>query len=237
MSLNRVWLPSPNYSSRSGATVKLIVLHTAEGARTYQDLGAFFQNKSVEASSHVGIDDTPGTIGEYVKRDDKAWTCANYNGVSVNVELCGFADWSTDTWKNQHHQMLENCAQWIAEEAAHYGIPITALSPGEAQGGMRGVCQHKDLGAAGGGHHDCGPGFPMNYVLDLARGTAPKPEPEPTPEDKMIATATNKDGRVLVFVEKDDGRVFRAYQKDDGSWGMTEDGKKILWQAMGNPGK
>jgi hypothetical protein len=31
------------------------------------------------------------------------------------------------------------------------------------------VCQHSDLGAAGGGHHDCGPGYPFDRVLAMAR--------------------------------------------------------------------
>jgi hypothetical protein len=66
--------------------------------------------------------------------------------------------------------MLENTARWIAEEAAYFGIPITKLSPAAAQGDGRGVCQHDDLGAWGGGHWDCGGGFPIDQVLDLARG-------------------------------------------------------------------
>ena len=74
MTLNRVAIPSPNYSSRGGTAVRLIVLHTAEGALTYQSLGNFFANPSSGVSSHAGIDDTPGTIGVYVKRGDKAWT-------------------------------------------------------------------------------------------------------------------------------------------------------------------
>ena len=48
MSLKRVWMASPNYSGRGGAAVRLIVLHTSEGAQTYQSLGSYFQG-SVEA--------------------------------------------------------------------------------------------------------------------------------------------------------------------------------------------
>jgi hypothetical protein len=178
MSIRRVWIPSPHFSSRAGATVRLIVLHTAEGAHTIESLGAFFQG-NVEASSHVGADDKPGLLGEYVHRTDKAWAVVDFNPVSVNLELCGFASWSTDEWRNQHGQMLKNCAAWIAEEAAHYKIPIRALTATEAQDGGRGVCQHKDLGVRGGGHHDCGPGFPMSYVLQLARDAGKPPAAKP----------------------------------------------------------
>ena len=224
MSLNRVWIPSPNYSNRGGSGVRLIVLHTAEGALTIESLGSFFQG-NVQASSHVGADDKPNTVGEYVKREYKAWTQSSYNSVSVSMELCAFSDWSLDEW-HRHPNMLENCALWIAEEAAHYDIPIEALTPSEAQGSGRGVCQHKDLGAAGGGHHDCGPNFPMQEVLTMARGRSPAP---PTPEDYVsIAAAQNEQGVLHLFVEAKDGDIFYTYQpKGKNSWNGGESGKRI----------
>lgn len=175
MSLRRLWIPSPNFSSRGGAGVRLIVLHTAEGARTIQSLGSFFSSPSVQASSHCGADDTPNTVGEYVHRTDKAWTVAEYNPVSVNLELCAFASWSRAEWM-KHPHMLENCAHWIAEEAAAFKLPIVKLSAAQAQGSGKGVCQHRDLGAAGGGHHDCGDGFPIDHVLELAKGSTSRPD-------------------------------------------------------------
>src|SRR5215467_2108526 len=133
MTLLRVPIPSPNYSSRGGAGVRLIVLHTAEGATTYQNLGSYFQNPANQVSSHVGIDDTPNTVGQYVQRGNKAWTSANANPVAVQAELCAFAAWTSSQW-NQHENMLRNTAAWIAEEAATFNIPIVALSDGAAQG-------------------------------------------------------------------------------------------------------
>jgi hypothetical protein len=149
--------------------VRLIVLHTAEGARTYQELGNFFSNPASGVSSQVGIDDTPNVVGEYVRRDYKSWCAASYNPVATQAELCAFAAWSPEEWQ-LHPHMLANTAAWVAEEAQHFGIPIVALSAGEAQGGAAGVCQHNDLGAGGGGHWDCGPAFPLGQVLDMARG-------------------------------------------------------------------
>ena len=166
--LTRKAIPSPNYSGRGGASVRLIVLHTAEGALTIEALGNYFANPGVDASSHVGVDDKAGVIGEYVQRASKAWTQANANPVAVSAELCAFANWSAAEW-NQHPQMLENTARWIAEEAAALQIPIVKLSPSQAQGSGRGVCQHVDLGSWGGGHYDCGGSFPIDSVLDRAK--------------------------------------------------------------------
>jgi hypothetical protein len=169
--LTRKAMPSPNYSSRSGAKVRLIVLHTAEGSTTIESLGNFFASTSANASSHTGIDDKLGIVGEYVKRSNKAWTAANANPVAVQTELCAFAKWTTSQW-DDHPNMLENCARWIAEEAAEFDIPITKLSASQAQGSGRGVCQHNDLGSWGGGHWDCGSGFPMGDVLSRAKELA-----------------------------------------------------------------
>ena len=167
MTLRRVWIPSPNYSSRGGTAVRLVVVHTAEGARTYPDLGAFFANPASGVSSQTGIDDTPGTVGEYVRRDMKPWTQANANPYCTATELCAFADWDNAEWQ-RHPNMLANCAAWIAEECAAFNIPIRKLSAAQAQGGQAGVCGHVDLGAAGGGHWDPGPSFPWEQVIDMA---------------------------------------------------------------------
>jgi hypothetical protein len=178
VALKRPWIPSPNHSDRGGTGVRLVVVHTAEGAQTGQDLGRYFQNPSAQVSSHVGIDDTPNTAWEYVKRGSSAWTQASANPYSVAVELCAFAEWSPATWDN-HPAMLANCAAWIAEECAHFGIPIVKLTASQAQGGGRGVCGHVDLGASGGGHWDPGPGFPFGRVLEMAKGGASTPAPAP----------------------------------------------------------
>ena len=53
------------------------------------------------------------------------------------------SDWS------KHQTMIKNTAAWVAEEAAHFGIPIVKLTAGQAQGGSAGVCQHADLGSGG----------------------------------------------------------------------------------------
>jgi hypothetical protein len=171
VSLARRWIPSPNYSSRGGAGVRLIVVHTAEGATTIESLGSFFANPSSEVSSHVGVDDKAGTVGEYVKRGSKAWTASNANPVAVQAELCAFAAWSPAEW-DRHPNMLENLARWIAEESKATGVPITKLTPSQAQGSGRGVCRHSDLGSWGGNHSDPGSGFPMDDVLAEARAWA-----------------------------------------------------------------
>jgi len=128
MTLKRDWIPSPNYSSRGGSGVRLVIVHTAEGALTYEALGSFFGSSSSGVSSHTGIDDTPGRIGEYVKPGSKAWTAGDANPYSMNTELCGFAAWQPEDWE-RHPVMLDNCARWIAEECKRHGIQSENCRP------------------------------------------------------------------------------------------------------------
>ena len=199
MALKRVAIPSPNYSSRGGATVTTIVLHTAEGATTYQSLGSFFQNPASGVSSHVGIDDTPNTVGEYVPRSGNAWTAAGANQWSVQAELCAFASWTPDVWA-AHPEMLANTAAWIAEEAAAFGIPLTLLSPDQAQNrNIPGVCQHVDLGSMGGGHWDCGPNFPISQVMAMAAGGSSGEPLPPTWEEPDMYLIQATSGWISMF--------------------------------------
>lgn len=173
MSLQRIWIPSPNLSSRRGNVIRLAVLHTTEGAKTYQALGAYFARAASQVSSHVGIDDTPNTVGEYVHPASAAWTAAAANTIAVQAELCAFSAWDRGTWL-QHPVMLDNAGAWVGEECARNGLPVLHLTAAQAQDGhSKGVCMHADLGAAGGGHWDCGPSFPWDVVMARAGGGSP----------------------------------------------------------------
>ena len=175
--LRRVPIASPNHSGRSGAP-RIVVVHTAEGSRDYRSLGNFFANPSSGVSSQTGIDDEPGVIGEYVRRDRASWTQASFNSAAISTELCAFAKWDRATWINEHRVMLENCRRWIAEECAASGIPLLRIGADAAQGTGRGVCGHVDLGSRGGGHWDPGPGLPWDLVLGSPIETE-RPPPVP----------------------------------------------------------
>src|SRR5262252_7963482 len=210
MALKRVWIPSPNYSSRGGSGVRLIVLHTAEGATTIESLGNFFASPSAGVSSHAGADDKPNTIGVYVERGNKAWTQANANPYAVSLELCAFAAWSAADW-DAHPEMLNNAGKWVAEEAAAFGIPLVELSAYDAQHGAAGVCDHVDLGSMGGGHWDCGDGFPMARVLDIAKGGGAPPQQDTRRDDDMTpGQCRDKIGRKWFFVVGDTLELFAS---------------------------
>lgn len=174
-------IASPNFSPRNGATVRLIVVHTAEGAATTTELGNFFANSANQVSSHVGIDDQG--IEQYVDYAQEAWTILSANPISDNAELCGFAAWTRDQWLTGHMPMLRNAAAWIEQRCAARGIPVVKLTPADVAAGKAGVIGHVDwtLGMHEGTHTDPGGGFPWDVVITLAQQAAPTPVPAPSP--------------------------------------------------------
>ena len=233
MTLNRVAIPSPNYSGRAGGTVRLIVCHTAEGALTYQSLGSYFGNSASGVSSHVGIDDTPNTVGEYVRRDYKAWTAAAFNPIAVQAELCAFSAWSSSEW-DRHPTMLTNLSQWMKEEAQAFNIPLVRLTPAQAQGNGRGVCEHKDLGRAGGGHVDCGPYFPIDRCIQNANYNTNQPSTPPilTPEEPDVKAAPctfTMDSQQQAFMVAGNGQMLHWYQVIGKPW--VKEALSMGWDA------
>lgn len=172
---------SPNFNSRGSKDVRLVVIHTAEGARTTASLGAYFAKPSVQSSSHVGIDDDG--LEQYVPYDKAAWTLRSGNAISDNAELCGWASWSRLVWLGEHRPMLERAAAWIRGRCLARGIPIVKLTPDEVRAGKAGVIGHVDwtLGMRDGTHTDPGPGFPWDVVMALATAGSGVTTPAATP--------------------------------------------------------
>lgn len=188
---------SPNRSSRNGAKVRLIAVHSAEGARDRISLGKYFQGP-VDASSHVGID--AGGVEQYVPYNEKAWTLLNGNPISENAELCAFARWSRAQWLSEGtvdgvvnpKRMLDNAAAWIRERCLANGIPIRKIDAAAIKRGEAGVIGHVDWTNTGDGNHtDPGPNFPWDYVMARAAANQ-EGEEEMSADDLLNATVEIK---------------------------------------------
>jgi len=177
-----VTLPS---SSRGGQKVRLVVLHTAEGASDTASLYAYF-DRTQAASCHAGIDEH-GVADGWVPYDRAAWTLRNANAYSDNAEICGWAKWTRADWL-AHPGMLAGAAAWVRSRCTARGIPMVKLSPAEVKAGRAGVCGHVDYTQATGDgtHWDPGPNFPWDIVIAAARGgggTSGEEDDMPTAEE------------------------------------------------------
>lgn len=163
-----------NRSSRQGAPIRLLALHTTEGhnrpgVSDLDGLAGWFNNPDAQASSHLGIDQE-GNCVRMVPDGDKAWTQAYWNPWCLSIEQVGFAAEKRQYWVRDYHKGLERVAQALATWSVDTGVPLRSGAVSSSGNILRsGVIQHSKLGSLGGGHHDCGDGYPQRYVVLWAR--------------------------------------------------------------------
>jgi N-acetylmuramoyl-L-alanine amidase/Putative peptidoglycan binding domain len=137
-----VWRPSPNFSSRRGARVDLIVLHDCEGG--YEGSVRWFEMSRSSVSAHFVVREDGDEATQMVDLADNAWHACAFNGRSVGIEMGGFAS------RGFGAPLLTRAARISAYFCHYLQIPVR-----HARGGVGpGIASHHDLGAAGGGHHD-----------------------------------------------------------------------------------
>ncbi|HEX2298494.1 MAG TPA: hypothetical protein VHH34_08265 [Pseudonocardiaceae bacterium] len=195
-------IPVNKFSSRLGERVRLVVIHTSEGARDVYTLAAFLNRPGVQASYHGAVDDQ--RYESYVNYSNAAWSLRNGNQESDNLCLCAFAGWSRDEWL-RHPRMLELAAAWIAERCLARRLPVRRLTDREVGDAIRndahpgGWCDHDGYtkGTGDGTHWDVGENFPFDLVGRRALQLAGTPVP-PTPTPSTRRTVTEGETMYIV---------------------------------------
>lgn len=129
-----IFRSSPNYNSRNGSAVSLVVIHSCEGA--YAGCWGWLRNTAAQASAHYVVNESGSEVTQLVREANRAWhvaaayNCAyagnaqcNKNGVSVNnfsvgIEHAGFA--SQSSWSNG---IIEKSAKLSCDIAKRHGVP------------------------------------------------------------------------------------------------------------------
>ncbi len=137
------WTASPNYSSRSGQRVRLIVAHDCEGS--FAGSVSWFATAKSQVSAHIVLSEDGTRAVQMVAWGNKAWHACNVNSISEGIEAAGFAakGLGAPEWKA--------LAAIVAFRLRANAIPCQRAA---AANNWTGYCQHVDLGAMGGGHHD-----------------------------------------------------------------------------------
>lgn len=136
------WTTSPNYSSRNGRKVDLIVCHDCEGS--YQGSIAWFAMARSQVSAHIVLRDDGLEATQMVAFGNNAWHACSFNRRSVGVEMAGYA---AKGFKAPEWDAAAAIIAWLLK---HYALPARWAEKGIGQG----FCSHHDLGQAGGGHND-----------------------------------------------------------------------------------
>jgi hypothetical protein len=134
--------PTPNYSP-TPIQHDLLILHMMEGG--YAGSVAWLCRRQAGASAHLCMNEDGTEISQLVPLSMKAWAQCAFNGRGISLEIPG------KTAEGIPEARWRAAAAIFGWLCAAYAIP-----PVWARGGQgRGLCQHHDLGAAGGGHVDC----------------------------------------------------------------------------------
>ena len=138
-----IWTASPNYSSRGGQTTRLVCIHDCEGS--FAGSVSWFAMARSQVSAHLVLSEDGARAVQMVAFANKAWHACDVNSFSEGIEAAGFAA------KGLGSPEWAALAPIVAFRLRANGIPCQRAS---AANNWTGYCQHVDLGAFGGGHHD-----------------------------------------------------------------------------------
>lgn len=159
--------------TRSLSSVRLIVLHDMESTAydtAAEGVGNYFEMASSGGSTNYGVDNN--SIQCYLPDNIIPWGAPYANTRGLHIEQMGKASWTTAQWHKLAAGTLDRTAWLIAQKSKKLGIPIRTLSDAQVKAGSKGVTTHKQVTRAYhvyGGHTDPGDGYPLGFVLDLAR--------------------------------------------------------------------
>ncbi len=139
--------PSPNQSTRRGVIPNLLVWH--ETAGNYQGAISWLCNPDSDASAHLVVREDGKEATQLVHISEKAWHAVSFNARGIGIEHA-----NTTSKGYATEQQLKVSARIFGFFCLRWKIPPRWSRDGHAPG----LCRHLDLGVAGGGHLQCGPG-------------------------------------------------------------------------------
>ena len=85
------WIPSPNFSTRLGYSIRYVAIHDIEG--TMAGAIAVFKNRANQTSAHYIVRSHDGHVVQMVHEADNAWHVGHawFNRHSIGIEHEGFA--------------------------------------------------------------------------------------------------------------------------------------------------
>ena len=161
--------------------IQLIVLHSMEAPEkgtTAESTANYFAGGigNRKASAHFCVDNN--SIVQCVQCKDVAYAAPNANHNGIHIEMAGYAKQKREEWLDEFGKlMLANVAALCAEILMpKFKIePTFIYAPGlkklASNPHQTGFTTHSEVSKAFNpqGHWDPGPGFPIDYLLELIR--------------------------------------------------------------------
>ena len=158
--------------------IRRVVVHCTENAElegmAMMNAHLFAGPQSPEASVHYFVDDK--VIVQCVRDEEKAWHAPGANEDGIGVEIVGRASQSVEQWADPYSRAaLYRAMGLIADVCRRHNIPVQFLDHKTLLTDACGITTHAEVTrawpAAGHGHSDPGPSFPMEALLTGVRWT------------------------------------------------------------------
>ncbi len=165
---NAIWRASPNYNSRNGYGVSLVVIHSCEG--NYAGCWGWLRNTAAQASAHYVVSESGSEVTQLVREANRAWhVAASYNCNYAGGQQCNLQGVSTNNFSvGIEHAGFASQASWsngIIETSARLTCDIT-----KRQGVIRDrnhIVSHGQLQPYN--RTDPGPNWPWSHYIDRVR--------------------------------------------------------------------
>lgn len=163
-----IYRSSPNYNSRNGYKVSLVVIHSCEG--NYAGCWGWLRNSAAQASAHYVVSESGGEVTQLVREANRAWhVAAAYNCNYAGKQQCGLQGVSTNNFSvGIEHAGFASQKSWsagIIEKSAKLTCDIT-----RRQGVVRDrnhIVSHGQLQPYN--RTDPGPNWPWSHYIERVR--------------------------------------------------------------------
>jgi hypothetical protein len=165
---NAILRLSPNYNSRGGYGVSLVVIHSCEGG--YAGCWGWLRNSAAQASAHYVVNESGSEVTQLVREANRAWhVAASYNCNYAGGQQCNLQGVSTNNFSvGIEHAGFASQSSWsngIIETSARLTCDIT-----KRQGVVRDrnhIVSHAQLQPYN--RTDPGPNWPWSHYIDRVR--------------------------------------------------------------------
>ncbi|MBI4820344.1 MAG: N-acetylmuramoyl-L-alanine amidase [Deltaproteobacteria bacterium] len=214
-----VFRASPNHSGRSTGQVKLVVIHSCEGA--YSGCASWLRSRESGVSAHYVVKEDGSEVSQLVDEERRAWhVAARYrsrlndgvmsekdgspiNDLSVGIENAGFA--GQRLWPEAQ---ITRTAELVRDITERWSIPrdrYHIVGHGRMQPENR---------------IDPGPNWPWTQFLAQVQAGAAPAEPNPS------------DGRTIITVDNSSSEGFRGPDEwDYSSWASGRVGSNYRYRS------
>ncbi len=193
-----VWRPSPNYNSRSGSRVDMVVIHTCEGG--YSGCASWLRNPRAQASAHYVVREDGREVSQLVDENHRAWhVAASYRKRLNSNQLAGREGQSVNTFSvGIEHGGFARQRSWPAGQISRSVELVRDITRRHNITRDRyHIVAHGRLQPES--RTDPGPNWPWtSYIQSIAGGTStpnPPPSNPPPPSGSVITVDNTTAGR------------------------------------------